>query len=171
MMREKLVSFKQIVRDATALYGKERVHIVSTDGFDLTTNPKGRNSKHDRSKWADDVFKELYYGLKRSQVIKTSRRLSSGEYSFAYVKFAEDVKGNVYGIVSGKSSFHVMYPSDVWFYDVIDEDKKTVAKFMRDNNMKWYSKKILIVLNNNPQMHTEAYETEKELKKQYNLYD
>ena len=170
MTTRRLFELQKIVEDAESSYGKERVYVISTVGYDLTTSPKGRNSKHDRRDWADKIFKYLY-DMERNQIEKKSRSLSSGEYSFAYVKFAEDADGNVYGIVSGKSSFHKMYPSDVWFYDLLDENKKNAANFMRDNNLKWHTNKILVVLNENPKNHSEAYTTEKKLKQTYNLYD
>ena len=169
-MTKKLLKFQQLVKYAELCFGKEKVHVISTAGYDLTTSPKGRNSKHDRRDWADKISKDLFH-IERSKIEKVSRKLSSGEYSFAYVKFAEDIKGNVYGIVSGKSSLHAMYPSDIWFYDLIDYNKKKAACFMSDNNMKWHVDKILIVLNDNPQINKEAYDNEKELKLRYGLYD
>lgn len=172
-MKEKLFEFQQLVKEAELAFKKENVHVISTAGYDLTTNPKGRNSKHDRRDWADKTCEDLYH-IERSKIVKGSRKHSSGEYSFAYVKFAEDAKGNVYGIVSGKSSFHAMYPGDVWFYDLIDNKKKDAACFMRENNMKWHADKILIVLNDDPQNHIEAYKNEKKLKelnKDCDLYD
>ena len=42
---------------------------------------------------------------------------------------------------------------------------------MRENNLKWHTNKILVVLNENPKNHSEAYMTEKKLKQTYNLYD
>lgn len=169
-MGGKLVEFDRLVEDAVAQYGKDRVHVISTAGYDLSTNPKGRNSRHDRRDWADKIVKDLY-NIERSQIEKANRKLSSGEYSFAYVKFAEDSEGNVYGIVNGKSSFHVMYPSDVWFYELTDDDKKEASRFMMKNNMKWHVDKILIVLNNDPKNHRESYKTEKELNQKYKLYN
>lgn len=169
-MTRELFKFKELFKEAERSYGSERVHVISTAGYDLTTNPKGRNSKHGRRDWADKIFKDLYH-IDRNQIEKASRCLSTGEYSFAYVKFAEDAKENVYGIVSGKSSFHKMYPGDVWFYDLLDDEKKNAACFMRDNNLKWHMDKILIVLNNNPKNHKEAYEAESDLNQKFNLFE
>lgn len=171
-MNKKLYTKDQIIKKLSKKYGSGNVCIVSTEGYDLTTNCKRRNSNKDRSKWADTVVAQLYNGMIRSEIIqKNSRVQSTGEYNFAYVKFACDDDGNVYGIVSGLSSFHKMYPSDVYFYNLEKAEKKEAAKRMKENALKWYTKEILIVKNVNELDRKESAKHEKEIKELFGLSD
>ena len=52
---------------------------------------------------------------------------SSGEFNFSYIKFAENEEG-IFAIVHGKSSFHCMYPSDVWFSDFGVNEKRELKE-------------------------------------------
>lgn len=150
----------------------ENVQIVSTKGFDLTTNPCGRNSKKDRSRWANNVVKQIYANIDRKNIVKEyPRKRSSGEYNFSYIKFGINDKGVIYGLVSGKSSFHCMYPSDVWFYEFDGESKKELEQCMIKNNLKWYEERILILKNERELDSKEAYDNEKEMKRLFDLYD
>lgn len=171
MKDKKLFLKEEIVNQLKEKYNPDNVCIVSTEGYDLTTNPSGRNSKKDRSEWADSVVCQLYNGTKRSEIIKKEPRLrSTGEYNFSYIKFACNDAGDIYGIVNGMSSFHKMYPSDVFFYD-LDEYKKEVSEYMKDNVLEWYTKEILILKNDNVLEHKEAYKHEKEMKELFGLFD
>lgn len=145
-------------------------YLVSTDKYDLTTNPKSRNSKKSRSDWADATVKELYR-LERSQIVKKCpRRNSTGEYNFAYIKFAKNEDG-IFGVVHGKSSFHCMYPSDVWFYDFDDGEKEELVKFFKKKRMEWYTKAIIIIKNQNDLDSKEAYKNEGKLKEWFKTFD
>ena len=128
-------------------FGNDRVVTVSTKGYDLTTNPKGRNSKKDRRDWADSIFRELFDNMERSDVIKERRCLGSGEYNFSYVKFAINKNNEIVGVVHGKSSFHCMYPSDVWFYDFDDGKKNKVKELFEKQGLSWYTDEIIIIKN------------------------
>lgn len=170
-MNKELYTKEQIIKELRKKYGSDNVCMVCTENYDLTTNYKGRNSKKDRSVWADTVVALLYNGMIRSEIIKKEPRVqSSGEYNFAYVKFACD-DGNVYGIVSGLSSFHKMYPSDVYFYNLEEAEKKEAAKRMKENALKWYTKEILIVKNVNVLDRKESVKHEKEIKELFGLSD
>lgn len=172
-MSKNLYLKKQIEECLIKKYGKDNVFIVSTEGYDLTTNPKGRNSKKERSEWADNVVSKLYNGKKRNKIIKMNARVrSTGEYNFSYIKFAQNSKEEIYGIVNGKSSFHCMYPSDVWFYEFEDESKKTNLKTcMENNDLHWYTKEILILKNKDKLNSKEAYDNEKVMHKLFDLYN
>ena len=54
------MKLKTIEEKLIEKFGTSRVFAVSTAGYDLTTNPKGRNSKKDRSKWADTISRSLF---------------------------------------------------------------------------------------------------------------
>ena len=64
--REKYLR-EDIINQLKEEFGETNVCVVSTEGYDLTTNPKGRNSKKDRSNWADYVVKKLYDGSIRKE--------------------------------------------------------------------------------------------------------
>ena len=117
-MTRQLFRIDELMKSLEKNIGHEnKFFLVSTAKYDLTTNPKGRNSRKSRSEWADETVKELFK-RERSQIVKMyPRKCSTGELNFSYIKFAENTCGEVFGIVHGKSSFHCMYPSDVWFYD------------------------------------------------------
>lgn len=151
--------------------GADRFVFISTDKYDLTTNPKGRNSKKDRKEWADVVVKMLFENKERGEIVKTSRRLGTGEYNFSYIKFAVNKNNEVFGVVHGKSSFHCMYPSDVWFYDLDDGKKKNVREFFLENGLRWYTEKILIIKNMDVYDYKEAYENEKNIKEWLHTFD
>lgn len=153
-------------------YGADNVFVVSTEEYDLTTNPKQGNRQKDRSIWSDNVVSQLYNGTKRSEIIKQKPRYaSSGEYNFSYIKFAQNCKEEIYGVVNGKSSFHCMYPSDVWFYDLTEDGKEGLKMCMEDNKLQWYTKEILILKNKNTFDSEEACKNEKIMQKLFNLYD
>lgn len=162
-MQKKLYTKEQIIEKLIEKYGDDNICIVSTAGCDLTTCPNGRNSKRDRSNWADKIVFQLY-NEKRSEI-------ESETYHFAYVKFACDDDGNIYGIVSGKSSFHIKNPSDVYFYDLDAEKKKEAAIYMKENGLRWYTKEILIVKNVDKLNQREAYNHEREIKELFGLFD
>ena len=145
-------------------FGETHVCVVSTEGYDLTTNPKERNSKKDRSNWADYVVKNLYGGIIRKD-------LSAEEYNFSYIKFGIDDKDNIYGLVSGKSKFHWLYPSDVWFYEFDGITKMELENHMKKNNMRWYEKEIVILKNKDGSSSKEAYENERKMKSMFGLFD
>lgn len=149
----------------------EAFYLVSTEGYDLTTNPKGRNSKKSRSTWADVVVKELF-NIERKQIAKVCpKKRSTGEYNFSYIKLARDASGSVFGIVHGKSSFHCMYPSDVWFYNFTNVKKGDLEKFMNQYGLEWYTKEIIIIKNKNSQDCREAYINEGKLREWFNTCD
>ena len=60
-MEEKLYTIEEIEKMLKSECGikSENVKIVLTKGYDLTTNPSGRNSKKDRSHWADNVVEQI----------------------------------------------------------------------------------------------------------------
>lgn len=174
-MSDKLYTKEKIVKKLKMIYdsgGDENVFLVSTKDYDLTTNPKKRNENKERCDWIDVEVADKLYGIKdRSKIIKQDpRRLSTGEYNFAYIKFACDNVGNVYGIVSGKSSFYALNPSDVWFYD-IDIRNTEAAKRMKEQNLTWYDEEILIVKNVDALNSDEAFANEKKIKKLFSLSD
>lgn len=162
-MNKKLYTKEQIIEKLKQKYGDNNIYIVSTEGYDLTTCPNGRNSKRDRSDWADEIVLQLY-NKKRSEIERET-------YHFAYVKFACEEDDNIYGIVSGKSSFHIKNPSDVYFYDLDTEKKKEAAIYMKENGLRWYTKEILIVKNCNKLNRKEAYNHEREIKELFGLFD
>ncbi|MGO5020598.1 hypothetical protein ACTQ32_12315 [Roseburia faecis] len=173
-MEEKLYTIEEIEKMLKSECGikSENVKIVLTKGYDLTTNPSGRNSKKDRSHWADNVVEQIYLNTDRSNIVKKyPRKRSSGEYNFSYIKFGINDKGVIYGLVSGKSSFHCMYPSDVWFYEFDGKSKKKLEQCMIQNNLKWYEEKILILKNENVLDSKEAYDNERKMKNWFGLYD
>lgn len=152
-------------------FGIHRFVRISTDKYDLTTNPKGRNSKKDRCDWADAVVKMLFENKERGEIKKTSRRLGTGEYNFAYIKFAVNKNNEIFGVVHGKSSFHCMYPSDVWFYDFDDERKNELKELFVENGLRWYTEKIIIIKNNDVYDYKEAYKNEQALKEYLHTFD
>lgn len=174
-MNGKLYTKDEIVEKLINEYEEENVCLVSTKGYDLTTNPGGRNKNESRCEWINIEVADKLYGIKdRSQIIKkVPRRLSTGEYNFAYVKFASDKDGNIYGIVSGKTSFHALNPSDVWFYDINMEEKKTkeASIRMQEKNLRWYEDEILIVKNEDVLSSDEALDHEREIQEMFNLSD
>jgi len=146
--------------------------LVSTKEYDLTTNPKGRNSKKSRSDWADKTVEHLFNKKRREIEKKCPRKISTGEYNFTYIKFAEEIEtGEIYGIVHGKSSFHKLYPGDVWFYDFADNKKKELKDFFEKNGLKWHTEKILIIKNQNVCDYSEAMANEKMLKNLFKTFD
>ena len=167
----KMKTLKDTKRILKKEFGAERVVLISTDKYDLTTNPKGRNSKKDRRDWADVVVKTLFKNVERDEIVKESRQLGTGEYNFSYIKFAVNSDGEVFGVVNGKSSFHCMYPSDVWFYDLESVQKKKVKEFFAENDLKWYTEKILVIKNRNVYDYKEAYDNEKRIKKCLYTFD
>lgn len=172
-MNKKMYTKKQIVEKLNEKYGNNNVCIVSTEGYDLTTYPTWGNNKKERCMWADVVVRKLYNGKNRIEIKKKSRNWSTGEYSFSYVKFACDNDDNIYGIVSGSSSFHEQYASDVYFYDIYQDEfkNKEAVKRMKEKKLKWYKKEILILKNINVLDRKEASKREKEIKKLFELSD
>lgn len=167
------LSLKQeIIEKLIEIYGDKRVFVLATKDYDLTTDPTQRNKRLDRSKWADACVKTLFDGKDRETIVKkNNKNRSEGEYNFSYIKFAVDKKGNIYGIVSGKSSFHKDYPSDVWFYDIAEKNSKKVAIYMKEHSLKWYKKEIVILKNEDELSYKEAYDNERTLKNEFNLFD
>ena len=159
-----------IIEELKKHFDEKDLILVSTKKYDLTTNPHGRNSKKDRSNWADKTV-SLIFDEERSKIIKSSRNHSCGEYNFSYIKFAENDYGEIYGIVHGKSSFHCLYPSDVWFYDIDNSRKTQLVECFNKYNLEWYTKEILIVKNQNKMDSKEAYINEKKLKVLFNTFD
>ena len=162
-MVKKFIEKEEIKKTLQEKYGKNRVFMISTEKFDLTTNPKKRNTNKGRSKWADEVVEQLYLGIERSQLEKE-------ECNFSYIKFAQNNEGKIFGVVNGKSKFHHKYPSDVWFYDDFT-GKDDLKKCMDDYNLQWDTKEILIIKNENPLNSSEAYANESKLHEMFNLYD
>ncbi len=165
-----LVEKSNIIERLNKDYGKERVCLVNTSDYDLTTLPKHGNSNIDRSNWADKVVKYLYK-INRNSINHEPRFFSTGEYNFTYIKFVKDDKGKIYGAVSGLSCFHSNYPSDVYFYDIPDDEKKQLSDLMVKNHLEWYKDEILIFMNIDAKDRNEAKDNEKKLKKLFNLYD
>lgn len=179
MNMENLHKINEIVKMLqTEMHLKENkdFFLVSTGEYDLTTNPKGRNSKKDRNDWADKNV-EMLFGKKRCEIVKKkedARKNSAGEYNFSYIKFAENKEGEVFGIVHGKSSFHSLYPGDVWFYDftvIPDNKKKELKEFFKKNDLKWHTEKIIIIKNKDACDYFEAKANENRLKDLFNTFD
>ena len=166
----KLFKKDYIIKELKKYFDEKKLIFVSTEKYDLTTNPSGRNSKKDRSAWADETVRKIF-NEDRNGIVKSSRNHSCGEYNFSYIKFAENKRGDIYGIVHGKSSFHRLYPSDVWFYDVDNSCKTQLVECFDKYNLEWYTKEILIVKNQNKMDGKEAYINEKKLKVLFNTFD
>lgn len=162
-MSMKLKTMEEVKAKLIEEFSINRIFTVSTKEYDLSTNPKGRNSKKDRRNWADAIFKELY-NKDRCVVEKKSRCLGTGEYNFSYVKFAMNKDNEIFGVVHGKSSFHCLYPSDVWFYDVNEGGKDKVRKLFGERGFSWYTDEIIIIKNDNELSYKEAYNNEKRVK-------
>lgn len=162
---------KKEINDILKKEYADRAVWVETKGYVLTINPNRRNRCKSRREWADDVAQKSF-GVSRETIIKKFPfSHSSGEYSFSYIKFAIDSNGEIFGIVSGKSSFHKYYPSDVWFYDIEKGKNKAAAIEMKNSGWTWDTEEILILKNENPKNSREAYENEKILKDLFGLYD
>ena len=145
---------------------KDRTHLVSTKDYDLTLPPSGGNSARDRSDWADKIVNELY-NKERKDIIKKEKGFDKGEVNFAYIKFMKNRKGEIFGAISGLSSFHKGYPSDVWFYDVEHSHKNKVKDMKRNFDLdSWYTEEIIIITSGN---RKEAREDEKSLKEMFYL--
>lgn len=130
---------------------KERVFVISA--LDIFAN---------KAKWADRVVKEIYNCDRRE--------MKTYAYHFSYVKFAKDKKNEVYGIVNGKGQFHWNEPSDVSFYD-IKECGNIKSKFMKKNNLQWYSEEIVILKNINDLDEKETFSNETNLHQKFHLFD
>lgn len=130
---------------------KERVFIIST--LDIFAN---------KSKWANRVVKEIY-NCDRCD-------MKTYAYHFSYIKFAKNKKNEVYGIVNGKGQFHCNYSSDVRFFDIENYDNNK-SKFMKKNNLQWYSKEIVILKNIKDLDKKEAYLNESILHEKFDLLD
>ncbi len=152
------------------IFGEDRIVTVKTEGYNLGGEISSNLIKKSKNAWADYCVNMLFPGKNRSEVIKKNLGYSKGEYNFSYVKFATDKSEVVYGIVSGKSSFHKKYSSDVCFYDVESTGDKDAARYMKDHLLKWYDKEILIVKNVDPLSHDEALKNEQVIKKEFNLF-
>lgn len=167
-MNKELWKKDDIIEGLNKKYGSENVCIVSTEGYDLTTNtyPIGEHNA-DRMRWAEDTVRQLY-GTEISEIEENT-------HQFAYIKFACDKIGNIYGIVGAKSSFNKNWPSDVLFYDKAGEYKrgsrKKVTEYMNKNDLDWYKKEILIVKNKDKLDEKEARAHEKEIQEMFNLFN
>lgn len=137
---------------------KGRVFRVDTHVLD----PNYQRIRGDIKKWADATFKSIY-GYDRA---------SCGEsVHFAYIKLAKDESGKVCGIVGGKSSFHMKNNSDICFYDITkSKSKKAAAKHMIENKLNWYTDSVIFIKNVDDNNSKEAFSTEKELQKKFNLF-
>ena len=170
-MLQRLFTLTEIKLKLTEILGQENIVLVSTKGYDLTTNPRHRNKNRRRSEWADTTVKKIY-GIERTQIVKKfARQRSTGEYNFSYIKFAIDSKQQIYGVVHGKSSFHVKNPSDIWFYDFDHVKKEDLKKLFKYQKLTWYTDEILIIKNNNPLDSKEAYKNEKLIQSLFSTYD
>lgn len=164
-MERELTNKKKIIKVLKERFGDERVFEINTKGYNLSPFNKIRKRACAKSTWANETFEEIY---------KSNRKdLKTDTYHFSYIKFAVDKDNNeVYGLVSGKSSFHHRYPSDVWFYDLHDENEtKLAAKYCDHNALEWYSEEILIIKNEDDKNRQEAFDNEKIMKNLFNLFD
>lgn len=132
-MKSKLYTKDEIVKKLKKKY-KRNVCIVPTKGYDLTTPPSFGNENVSRCEWADEVFHKLSPRKNRSE-IKPEK-----PYNFAYVIFATDDAGNVYGLASGSSSFHKEWASNVFFCE-----KSKAVERMKEDALHWDTKEILII--------------------------
>ena len=158
-----LYSKDEIVEKLQDKYGKERVHIISTEGYNLHPNFK-RTRNTSKTRWADKVVK----------IITGKERKDLGcVYNFSYIKFAQSIKDEkkIYGIVGAKSSFHATYPSDVYFYDERCKKKKTVLNYMKEHKYEWYTKEILILESTCWWNKSKAESDEKEMQNMFNLFN
>ena len=131
---------------------EDRVFVISTT--DIFVN---------KAKWADRVVKEIYNCDRRE--------MKTDAYHFSYVKFAKNMNNEVvYGIVNGKGQFHWRNASDVNFFD-IEKCHNNKSKFMKNNNLQWYSDEIVILKNINDLDKREAYSNETDLHKNFSLFD
>ena len=173
-MVRRLYTLQEIVKGLKTQLGlveNKDFFVIKTKGFDLTTHPCRRNRNLDRSIWcnklANDIFK-----VERDHIIKIGRRVSSGEYSFAYIKFAVNkTTKQIYGVVHGKTSFHCMYPGDVWFYEFDDNSKHELRKLFKQENLEWYTDYIIVLKPKNPLNAKETYELEDKIKLNFNTFD
>ena len=81
-----LYSKDEIVEKLQDKYGKERVHIISTEGYNLHPNFK-RTGNTSKTRWADKVVK-IITGKERKDI----QRNSGCVYNFSYIKFAQSIK-------------------------------------------------------------------------------
>ena len=162
---------KYIIKKMRKIYGKDRVLVISTKGYDFTRRPRYGRSDKERNMWMDKIVCPIY-GVDRNNIVKESRAQSSGEYNFSYIKFGVNVKSRKsYGIVSGKSSFHKNYASDVWFYKFEKNKKVLLEDYMKDNGLEWDVEEIVILKNKDSKDANEAYVNEKILKNKFGLFD
>lgn len=168
---DKLKSKEYIIQKMREEYGKDRVLIVTTKDYDFTRKPRYGRAEKQRSIWLDNIVCPLYK-VDRNIIVKESRALSTGEYNFSYIKFGVNTKSKaVYGLVSGKSSFHKNYASDVWFYEFEKDEKVLLQERMRRNELEWDVEEIVILKNKNSKDAKEAYENERTLKNTFGLFD
>lgn len=146
-------------------FGSNKCVVVETKNFDLTTHINRRNNNKDRAKWANKVILDLTNG-KREDI----GRDSNEEYNFAYIKFALNEEGESFAVVSGLSSFHWNYPSDVEFYD-INKENKIKLKNTFDNKLEWDKEKIILVKSDNPYNRKEARSNEKSIQLLLGTFD
>lgn len=170
-MMVKLKSKEYIIQEMIKSYGKDRVLVVPTKDYDFASKPKwGKNDKQ-RNEWLDNVVCHLY-NVDRKNIIKKMRKRSTGEYSFSYIKFGINVESKkVYGLVSGKSSFHQNYASDLWFYKFEKNEKLQLQECMRNNKLEWYVEEIVILKNEDSKNAKESYANERALKERFGLFD
>lgn len=78
----KLHSKDEIEKKLQDKYGKERVHIISTDGYNLHPNAKRTRNTY-KTRWADNVVK---------MITGKDRKDLGCVYNFSYIKFAQSIK-------------------------------------------------------------------------------
>lgn len=167
----KLKCKKYIIQEMIETYGEDRVLVVSTKDYDFTRKPRHGKAEKQRSMWLDNVVCPLYK-INRNNIIKKSRAQSTGEYNFSYIKFGVNVESKkIYGLVSGKSSFHKNYAGDVWFYEFQMNEKKQLQECMSINKLEWYVEEVVILKNVDSKDAKEAYVNERSLKNRFGLFD
>lgn len=117
-------------------------------------------------KWADYIVRNMY-NVNRDSIN------GNNPFNHCYIKLAEDRKGNILAIQHGKSSFHRGYESDLkyWGIDKNDDEKVELKKYMKENNLKWYTETYIFIKVNNMYSKEEAKAYEEKLKIIANTFD
>ena len=162
-MMVKLKSKEYIIQEMINSYGKDRVLVVPTKDYDFTSKPRGGKNDKQRNEWLDNVVCPLY---------NIDRKNLTDKYNFSYIKLGINVESKkVYGLVSGKSSFHPNYASDLWFYKFEKNEKLQLQECMRNNKLEWYVEEIVILKNKDSKNAKESYDNERALKERFGLFD
>ena len=162
---KKFFTFEKAKSLVESKFGSNKCVVVETKNYDLTTLSNYRNNNKDRAKWANKVILDLTSG-KREDI----GRDYNEAYYFAYIKFALNKEGESFAVVSGSSSFHWNYPSDVEFYD-LNKENKTKLKLFFDNKLEWDKEKIILVKSDDPWNRKEAESNEKSIKLLLGTFD